>query len=145
MSLEKVAEFVRAKLLAVQASSSELGQPQAAVIGVVTSDRLELFFDTLVTSRKCANLRKDPRIALVVGWDLDEGCTAQIEGVADEPVGEDLACLKELYFARFPDGREREKSPDITYFRVRPHWIRFSDFRSPEPLIEEHDLRERPG
>jgi hypothetical protein len=60
MSLEKVAEFVRSKLLAVQASSSTLGQPQAAVIGVVTSDRLELFFDTLVTSRKCANLRRRP-------------------------------------------------------------------------------------
>lgn len=145
MSLDKVAEFVRQKQLAVQASHSESGQPQAAVIGVVTSDRLELFFDTLVTSRKCANLRSDPRIALVVGWDLDEGCTAQIEGIADEPSGAELARLKELYFARFPDGREREKSPDIAYFRVRPQWIRFSDFRPAAPLIEEHDLRDQPA
>jgi hypothetical protein len=145
MTLATISEFVGRQLLAIEASNGELGQPQAAVIGIVSNAALELFFDTLTTSRKCANLRRDPRITLVVGWDLAEACTAQIEGIADEPTGADLSRLKELYFARFPDGREREKSPDITYFRVRPHWIRFSDFRHPEPQIEEHDLREPPA
>jgi general stress protein 26 len=140
MTLAKISEFVGRQLLAIEASNGEAGQPQAAVIGIVSNAPLELFFDTLTSSRKCANLRRDPRITLVVGWDLAEACTAQIEGVADEPTGDELARWKELYFARFPDGIDRERWPDITYFRVQPRWVRFSDFRGAEPAIEELDL-----
>jgi hypothetical protein len=83
-------------------------------------------FDTLSSTRKCQNLRRDPRIALVVGWDDDR--TAQYEGIADEPEGAELTRVKEIYFSVFPDGREREHWPGITYFRVRPVWLRYSDF-----------------
>jgi hypothetical protein len=34
------------------------GAPQAAVVGIVVSDALELFFDTLGSTRKMANLRR---------------------------------------------------------------------------------------
>jgi hypothetical protein len=61
----------------------------------------------------------------------------QLEGVADEPAGAELAPLKERYLARFPDGREREAWPGITYFRVRPTWVRYSDFRANPPRIVE--------
>ena len=57
-------EFMRRHRLAVQASSAANGAPQAAVVGVAVTDRCELVFDTLRTSRKCQNLRHDPRIAL---------------------------------------------------------------------------------
>jgi hypothetical protein len=57
--------------------------------------------------------------------------------VADEPGGAELARLKAAYFARFPDGREREAWPGIAYVRVRPTWARFSDFRGPEPRVVE--------
>jgi hypothetical protein len=137
MNRDEILTFARRHKLAVEASSGAEG-PQAAVVGVVFSDRFEVFFDTLVTSRKCANLRRDPHAALVVGWDLDEGRTLQIEGTADEPAGDDLARLKALYFSAFPDGLERERSPDITYFRVRPAWMRYSDFTVvPGPFVVE--------
>lgn len=128
--------FVRRHPLAVQASVTPEGTPQAAVIGFVVNDRFELFFDTLASSRKCENLRRSPRIALVVGWELEEACTVQLEGVVDEPGAEQRAPLLALYFARFPDGLERARSP-ITYFRVRPTWARFSDFRGPEPRLAQ--------
>jgi pyridoxine/pyridoxamine 5'-phosphate oxidase len=125
--------FIREQPWAVEASVSENGAPQAAVIGVVASDALELFFDTLATSRKCRNLRRDPRVAFVIGW--DDGRTLQLEGTADEPSGSDLERLKKLYFDRFPDGRERGAAGGVAYFRVRPAWARFSDFRGKEPVI----------
>jgi hypothetical protein len=126
MTRAELIAFLRKHMLMVVSSSRSDGAPQAAVVGFVVSDELELFFDTLSTSRKCAALRNDGRCALVVGWD-DK--TAQIEGVADEPGGADLDRLKRLYFAAFPDGVERERTwPDLTYFRVRPTWARFSDF-----------------
>jgi hypothetical protein len=78
-----------------------------------------------------------PRIALVIGWELAEACTLQLEGLADEPHGAELEALKAIYFERFSDGRERARDPDITYFRVKPNWMRFSDFRTQPPSIFE--------
>ncbi len=125
--------FLRAQPWAVAASVNPEAEPQAAVIGVAVTDQLELVFDTVGTSRKAANLRTNPRIALVLGW--DDGQTVQYEGVADEPTGDELQRLKRLYLQRFPDGREREVLPDIAYFRVSPTWIRYSDFRPTTPTI----------
>jgi pyridoxine/pyridoxamine 5'-phosphate oxidase len=133
MDTRTLIAFIRAQPWAVQASVSPDGAPQAAVIGVVVSDSLELFFDTSAASRKCRNLRREPRLALVIGW--DQGQTVQLEGRADEPTGADLMRLQELYFTRFPDGRARANWPDIAYVRVRPTWIRYSDFRQDPPLI----------
>jgi pyridoxine/pyridoxamine 5'-phosphate oxidase len=126
--------FLRRHRLCVQATVSSAGAPQAAVIGYGVSDDLEIVFDTLATSRKMANLRSDPRIALVVGWDEEQ--TVQIEGVADEPKGEELDRLKAIYFDAYPDGPERQAWTGITYVRVRPTWIRYSDFRAGGGIVE---------
>ena len=135
MTSQELVEFIRRHRWAVQASASLSGAPQAAVIGVAVNDNAELCFDTNIPSRKCQNLRRDPRIALVIGWDEEQ--TVQYEGIADEPTGAELVALKAVYFARFPDGRERETWPDITYFRVRPTWVRYSDFRGGSPRVIE--------
>ncbi|MET0790169.1 MAG: pyridoxamine 5'-phosphate oxidase family protein [Polyangiaceae bacterium] len=132
MELAELVAFLRQSKLAVQASVRVDGAPQAAVVGFVVSDAGELFFDTSTASRKCQNLRRDARIALVVGWDER---TVQYEGIADEPTGEELARFKALYFASFPEGRERERWPDIAYFRVRPRWLRYSDFTGSTPSL----------
>ncbi len=66
--------------------------------------------------------------------------TVQCEGVADEPRGDELARLKQLYFARFPDGPQREQWPAIAYVRVTPTWLRYTDFGGESPQVTE--LRE---
>ena len=98
------------------------------------SDRFEVVFDTVDSTRKAANLRHDPRIALVIAWDDEQ--TVQIEGVADEPEGEELARIKQVYFKAYPDGVDRQQWPGITYFRVRPRWIRYSDYRGTPRILE---------
>ena len=129
--------FVRRHPIAVEATLSPTGPPQAAAIGVAVSDDLEIVFDALGSSRKCRNLRRDPRISLVIGWDPDEACTLQLEGIADEPSVEDLDRLKAIYFRQYPDGVDRQTWPGITYVRVRPTWIRFSDYSATPPRIVE--------
>jgi nitroimidazol reductase NimA-like FMN-containing flavoprotein (pyridoxamine 5'-phosphate oxidase superfamily) len=140
---EAVLQFVRSQSYAVEASSSSAG-PQAAVVGFVVTDDFELFFDSVDSTRKIANLRKDPRIAFVIGG-LAPGDerTVQIEGVADEPGGAELERLRSLYFTRFPDGRDRLAWPGLTYIRVRPTWLRFSDFSRNPPYIVELTLGPR--
>jgi pyridoxine/pyridoxamine 5'-phosphate oxidase len=137
MQRSELLEYLRRQPWAVEATTSPAGAPQAAVIGVAITDALEIVFDTLGGTRKAANLRRDPRVALVVGW--DEAQTAQIEGVADEPTGDDLERCKKAYFARFPDGPTRLSWPGITYVRVRPTWIRYTDFRGGEPRVHVFD------
>jgi general stress protein 26 len=141
-TLTEIAAYVGKQILAVQSSVAASGAPQAAVVGVVANDALELFFDTLGDTRKAANLRRDPRVAFVLGWDMAEACTVQLEGVADEPTGPELEAWKSRYFARFPDGVARQEWPGITYFRVRPTWIRHSDFRGATPAIAEFGAAE---
>jgi pyridoxine/pyridoxamine 5'-phosphate oxidase len=80
MTRAELLAFIRRHRYAVQASTHDSGAPQAAVIGIAISDELELVFDTLGTSRKARNLRRDPRIALVVGWDEEQT-------VQNRPVG----------------------------------------------------------
>lgn len=110
------------------------GSPQAAVVGVAISDDLEIVFDTVTSTRKYQNLIKDPRIALVIGWDE---VTAQIEGIADFPTGAELERIRECYFVAYPDGRDRLSWSGITHVRVRPHWVRYSDYTRTPPQITE--------
>jgi hypothetical protein len=134
MTQAELCAFLRKHRLAV---ISTIGpeSPQAAVIGIAVTETLDIIFDTLSTSRKYANLRADPRIALAIGWDGAE--TVQYEGVADLPDGADLDACKQTYFATWPDGPEREKWPDIAYVRIRPRWVRYSDFGQMPARIEE--------
>jgi len=126
--------YLRAHRYVVLSSLGPGGAPQAAVVGYGVSDALELVFDTLSSTRKYANLRADPRVALVV---YSGESTAQLEGVADFPEGAELERLRNDYFFAFPDGRERLAWPGITHVRVRPHWVRVSDFETSPPRIAE--------
>jgi general stress protein 26 len=133
-----VLAFMRGHSLAVQASVSPSNSPQAAVVGFIVTDDFEIFFDTLDSTRKIFNLRENPRVAFVIGGlaDGDER-TVQYEGLADQPKGVELERLKERYFLRFPDGRDRLSWPGLTYVRARPRWIRFSNFSQSPPEIAE--------
>ncbi len=126
MKKAELLDFLQKHRLGVLATVSPNGDPEAAVVGIAVTDRLEVVFDTLDTTRKCHNLRKHANIALVIGW--DDEMTVQLEGVADEPAGPELDRLKTTYFAVYPDGESRQSWSGITYFRVRPTWARYSDF-----------------
>nr|ACN58760.1 hypothetical protein AKSOIL_0115 [uncultured bacterium BLR8] len=133
-----VLEFMRGHKYAVEASVSPAGAPQAAVVGFVVTDDFEIFFDTLDSTRKAANLEYSPQIALVIGGAANgDERMVQIQGVADAPAGAELERLKAMYFGRFPDGRDRARLSGIVYVRVRPTWLRDSDFgRAPPQIIE---------
>jgi pyridoxine/pyridoxamine 5'-phosphate oxidase len=130
--------FLKRHRLAALATVNASSRPESAVMGIAVTDGLELIFDTLKTSRKYANLLAQPNVALVIGWDAEQ--TVQYEGIAEELGGEALQSAKQIYFKAWPDGRDRESWPAITYFKVRPRWARFSDFSPPSPRIVEMEL-----
>lgn len=132
--------FLRTYKYCAQSSRSPEGVPQVALMGAVVSDSFEVFFDTLATTRKLRNLRHDARCAFAfgstAGGDLR---TVQLDGPSDEPRQADLERLKALYFGAFPQGREREGWPGMTYLRVRPTWLRYADYGRTPPLVCSFD------
>lgn len=138
MTRQDLIRFLQRQRLGVVSSLAPDGAPQSAVVGIGTSDAGEIVFDTLGTTRKAENLRRDRRASLVV-WEGER--TLQIDGLSDEPAGGEAARLREVYFASYPDGRDRLSWPHLTHFRIRPLWARYSDFgASPGPLIVELDF-----
>jgi pyridoxine/pyridoxamine 5'-phosphate oxidase len=140
VSRAELLALMRAEPHATVASVSASGAPQAALVGVAVSDDFEVVFDTLESTRKAINLRAHPNAAIVFGSVVaGSQITVQLEGTADEPRGADLERLKAIYYARFPDGPTRLAWPGLIYVRVRPTWLRLSDYRGAEPRIVELD------
>jgi pyridoxine/pyridoxamine 5'-phosphate oxidase len=133
MTRDELLAFLRRHRIMVEASVTPDAKPQAAIVGYAVSDSLELVFDTLESTRKYQNLRANPHVALVIGW--DDEMTAQLEGSVDFPTGAELERIKDCYFGAYPDGRERLAWPGITHVRVRPTWVRFTDYTKDPPLI----------
>jgi pyridoxine/pyridoxamine 5'-phosphate oxidase len=134
MTRSELLAFLQKHRLGVLSTVSPSGDPEAAVVGIAVTDRLEIVFDTLDSTRKCENLRGRNKIAFVIGW--DEEITVQCEGIADEPKGADLDRLQKIYFAVYPDGPACLAWKSITYFRARLVWARYSDFNSPGEIVE---------
>ena len=137
MKLEEVFDIVRRKRLAVVSTVHDSGAPEAALVGFALTERDEVVFDTLGSSRKAVNIASQPAAALVIGWEND--ISIQIEGVARRPQGDDLAYAKAAYFREWPDGRGRENWPDIAYIVVKPRWMRYANYAG-APVIEEFIL-----
>lgn len=137
--------FLRHHRYAVQSSVSPQGTPQAAVVGVAITDRFEVVFDTLETSRKAQNLRANPAVALTFGsLATDAARTVQMEGRAVQATGPDRERLITAYLEVFPDGVERQDWTGLVYFCVTPSWLRYSDFSVMPPVVEEWDLGTNP-
>ena len=129
---------MRSEPYAVQASVSLSNRSQAAVVGIAISDSFEIVFDTVSTSRKAENLRRNPAIAFVIGGTRpgDER-TVQYEGIADVPSGDELRRVQEIYFDVFPSGRDRLSWPGLIHIRVTPTWLRYSNYNAQPPQIIE--------
>ena len=117
--------FLRVAPLGAISTVNEDGSPEVAVVNLAVTNELELIFETLHTTRKCENLRRDPRVAIVV-WHGEE--TLQYEGIADEPDHYALEPLLETYFAAQPQALNHCGWPGLIYVRVRPRWIRLSRY-----------------
>ncbi|MBL8179270.1 MAG: pyridoxamine 5'-phosphate oxidase family protein [Bryobacterales bacterium] len=130
--------LLRRERYAVASTVNAEGKPQSALVGIAVTDGFDLIFDTLAGTRKAANLRRDPRIAFVIGPTANNAsCTVQYEGVAEELTGEDRDAMLPLYYEVFPDGRPRRNWPGLIYFRVKPTWIRYSNYAFDPPEIVE--------
>jgi len=131
-------EFLDRHKLGVLGTISPEGVPQSALVGIAFTPEFEIIFDTVKSSRKYGNLMTKPACSFAIGWAGET--TVQYQGDAREPSGAELAKYQDLYFKKWTDGPARLSWPGITYFVVRPTWIRYSDFDQNPPLIQEFNF-----
>jgi general stress protein 26 len=135
MTADFLFHFMKQHKLAVISSVSAGVASQSALVGIAVSENLEIVFDTLDNTRKYANIIQNPNVSLVIGWDNET--SVQYEGVAELLTAPDADHYREIYYQAYPDGRERAASwPGLVHFKVRPKWIRYSNFNDPV-VIEE--------
>lgn len=130
---KKLHDFMSAERYCVVATNSPNGAPEASLVGFAVTPALEVIFETTDATRKCSNLRRDPRISLVIAKDQ---FTLQYEGTVDEPDGSELEELKATFFSAWPQLRSHEEWPGLTYFRIKPRWVRFSSYYRPRSVEE---------
>jgi pyridoxine/pyridoxamine 5'-phosphate oxidase len=82
----------------VLSAVTDTGQPQSALLGMAVTQQLEIIFDTVKSSRKYPNLKKNPRVAWVLGCTTE--VTVQFEGVAEGVSGRRVGQVQKDLFRR---------------------------------------------
>ncbi|SRR6266540_5325122 len=104
-------------------------QPESALIAFTQTDRLEIIFESFANTRKWHNLQKNPHVALVIGWNTRRHITVQYEGIATAIPPADTEKYTQIFLAKDTPCTEkflRDRRAQL--FKVRPTWIRYSDY-----------------
>ena len=138
MNRQELVAYVRAKGDGVVATATPEGAPEAAYVAIAATDSGELVFDARPNSRKIANIRANPRVAVVI--DGRDETTLQCEGAADIPSGLDRDRCIAAYAIAFPEFAESVASDRVAVVRVTLEWARYGDYGSKPATIEEVEL-----
>lgn len=137
--MNKIAEdYLKNHKLAVMATVGVDGKPEAATVAFTLSNDGVIIVATSSASRKLHNIKSGSEVALVVGW---EDKTVQIEGNA--AILKDDNVIKKYeaqHLVNNPGSVDYAKQPEQKYIVIHPKWLRFTDFRSMPPTIQEEKL-----
>ena len=115
-------------------------KPRSAVIAFSETEGLEIIFGTYDDSRKYECLKSNPNVSVALGWDEDLGHTLQYEGVAEEMSGADFEdCLK-VHLEKLPGAKKYVYDERERFFKIRPKWMRFTEYWEEPPKSFEINL-----
>jgi uncharacterized pyridoxamine 5'-phosphate oxidase family protein len=92
-----ILEFIKKEKLAVLATVGET-VPESSVLEFGETDNLEIILDMFTASLKYKNMKANPNVSLVIGW--DEDITIQYEGIAEELSGKEKTQHQEIYWKK---------------------------------------------
>ncbi len=129
--MEKIIIFLKENLVTTLATSFN-NMPRASVMeyGIVGD---AIIFATSPHSIKARNLESNPRISMSV-YNMPEFVT--IDGVVEEPTGEEISGYNVILFERHPDFKEMEeegKLEPFKYFKIKPETIYYNDYSEGNP------------
>lgn len=132
---QKIFDVLKKHRLGVISTVTAEGKPESALIGFNFFENFELTFGTFQTFRKYKNIKHNPHIAFVIGWDDD--MTVQYEGTAYELTVEELEKYQGKYLEKYPGAKKFISNSEERFFKVVPDWIRFTNLsEQPEEVFE---------
>lgn len=122
---ESLSRLFRAQSLAVLSTSDE-GQPYCSLVAFASTDDVGgLVFVTNRSTRKFANLVRDPRVSLLIDnrsneeADFHDATAVTATGRAGEVPAEERGRLLKLYLGKHPGLEEFLRSPECALVEVR--------------------------
>ncbi len=127
-------EFLKSHSAGVLATASLDGQPHGSAIYYVCDDNFNIYFFTLLNSRKRSAMSTNPKVAFTVGTQ-DVPQTLQMEGsVTELQQGDDLSAhvsdlvrvltTNSIYYAPIT---QLDRSTVILMW-IKPNWVRWADY-----------------
>lgn len=145
---EETYTFLSQHTVASLSTVSKEGEPWGANVYYTVSEKFIFYFMTHVESKKCYNLKANPKVALTVVANKEQA-TVQLTGNATE-LSDDSQELKEAFRQlahvrspgdlRWTPPVSKMRNGKIVVFRVVPTFLKFSKFNTnhlpPRPDIE---------
>src|SRR5687767_2341326 len=126
MDKQTIRDFLHGYDLCVLSTTNAEGKPESALVGFSDNDTYKLLIGTTTSSRKYANIKTNPNISVVIGW--NEGISLQYEGVARIlQKGQELDSYLENHFTKLPGARKYKDNPEQCYIITEPRWLRYTD------------------
>ena len=139
---DAVLKFLKEKKekFCVLATASKNGKTESAVLGYAVKDDFTILLSTHEGSRKVQNILENNQVSLIVGWSFTEAyvqsdCIASIIKKDNQSYADD----DQFFFSINPHAAQF-KTPDTIFIAIKPVWIRFTDFSSSPPKVEEINL-----
>lgn len=111
-------------------------QPRSAIIDFSETEELEILFVTLTGYRKYEDLKKHPKVSLVLGG--KDNITVQYEGVAEELSKLQFLPYLKYHLQKNPVEAKFSEMLEARFFKVHPAWVRYADYGQ-EPY-EIHEI-----
>lgn len=136
----KILAFMHANPMAVISTvGNDMGVPQSALIAFVELPNFEVVFETFYKTRKYENLKANRSVSLVIGWDIKKQITLQYEGRASPiPKKEYEKAITTFLKKDTPCKEQFLRHPHVRLYKIKPLWLRYSDYTGEVPQILEH-------
>jgi general stress protein 26 len=134
---KEVLMFVQKNKIAVVATVSPEGEPQAATVTHLMDDDFVFYFVTKKESRKLRNITHEPRIGITIGTQANVPMTVQMQGramVIVEPSDYIVTHLTKKMSLSEVEWWPLLKSQkgNLAFIKVEINWLRWLNLGSPE-------------
>lgn len=140
-NIARIREFMKEHDLGVLSTVNPKGLPESSVVGFSETENFEIVIGSFAGARKSDNLKTNPFVSLVVGW--EKGHTVQLEGEAHEVTNqEEKNVLIRNHLAKIPTAAKYVSLEEEKIYKIKPHWVRFSNLSTdPWEVFEVNFLK----
>lgn len=118
---DKVLSYLQENKICVLATADKKGKTEAATVVYAFDNKLNIYIGTSKASRKYKNLLQNKKVSIVVGVDLNDSRTLQIDGNAKILDRKAARAASKLMLGRYPSLAEVFKG--TAFIAVKPTFV----------------------